>query len=512
MGLFGARSGHPLANAKELQQVLEELAGMEDAAVVAEVRVWLESLAETDDLRNATCLQLVLQLDEAAGLAAQRLGRHYLTQPPTTRSADYRLWTANHGYWLQLVAAYEFCLERQQGGRRADQLTPAELAQLHVHLMAAYAAAIKWTLLHYLPVPAALWLGCGRLYQLAEAAGWVEQPLALHGGGRTLSIAQRYLQTLMVQASAVNALPPLQIELADRLVAYLAPEVVFSRQNDAANVYWVDLAQGLPPTRLAQLPALTPTLRFLRPGAALTTIAALHERMRREGGVPPDLQLGGQYPVADVLAVLHHLALNWQAKPPMRHHQRRVARTRLQVLHGFETIHQQLSRGQVSLPRDAEEWLADDASLGGLGARAPLDCNDWLRIGSLVAVRPDGGENWLIAVVRRLGRGDSHASVGLQTLGKSPLALVADSQGLETAVIVLDSEPLLATGRAAEGAARLAGRDVMLVMASNTVEIGVGLLVSVNQQVLRLQQEAQVAANGDYSQVRCRLATAFMAS
>ena len=52
----------------------------------------------------------------------------------------------------------------------------------------------------------------------------------------------------------------------------------------------------------------------------------------------------------------------------------------------------------------------------------------------------------------------------------------------------------------------------MLVMASNTVEIGVGLLVSVNQQVLRLQQEAQVAANGDYSQVRCRLATAFMAS
>jgi hypothetical protein len=45
---------------------------------------------------------------------------------------------------------------------------------------------------------------------------------------------------------------------------------------------------------------------------------------------------------------------------------------------------------------------------------------DWLRIGCLLAMQPEGGDNWLIGVIRRLSRPSlSQAAVGIQTLART---------------------------------------------------------------------------------------------
>ncbi len=78
-----------------------------------------------------------------------------------------------------------------------------------------------------------------------------------------------------------------------------------------------------------------------------------------------------------------------------------------------------------------------------MGAQVPAISNDWLRVGSFVGLQPEGGDNWLIGVIRRLTRdSESVGAVGIETISKAPRAIVADSGGLQTAVVLLD--PLVA--------------------------------------------------------------------
>lgn len=47
---------------------------------------------------------------------------------------------------------------------------------------------------------------------------------------------------------------------------------------------------------------------------------------------------------------------------------------------------------------------------------------DWLRVGALLALQPEGGSNWVLGVVRRVHKTDAHqARVGIETLSKTPL-------------------------------------------------------------------------------------------
>ncbi len=57
----------------------------------------------------------------------------------------------------------------------------------------------------------------------------------------------------------------------------------------------------------------------------------------------------------------------------------------------------------------------------------------------LIGVQPDGGDNWLIGIVRRYARtGPKQAVVGIQTLSKVPRAVFADAGGLQTEALLLD--------------------------------------------------------------------------
>jgi hypothetical protein len=437
LGIFSAKSDHPLADSKEAKRVLAELGAREAAVGLDEISGWLESLAADGNLKLGDKLALLFQLDDAAQPHARKLARDYLASPRLGRSQEYKLWQGNHDFWVQLGDAYDACLSRHVSQEKGSDSIKAELPLLVGRLLRALSARLKWDQLRYGPLAADLWQRMGRAYLTAERDKFARQAFTPYPGvsGET-SIEREYLKALMFQASSMDSLLPLEIEIAERLIGYFLGSFVFTAEQRPDNVYWVDPDKPVPPTRMAVLPQSSPTLRFFSAGAALAKLDAMQTQVER-GEVPADVNLGGQYSPRIVLPVLRHLALYWAPKPPMRSHDRHRVKSRLAVVHGLDQVHARLPKTQND--EGSEAWIVEDVSLGGMGAQLPLSSSDWVRIGVLVGLQPEGGSNWLVGVIRRFSRDTPVlGSVGIETFSKAPQAISADVGGMQCDAILLD--------------------------------------------------------------------------
>lgn len=436
LGIFSAKSGHPLADAKEARRVLTELSVRDAAPALDEVSGWLESVAADEILKLSDRLALVFQLDEAAQAHARKLGRDYLTSPRLGRQQEYKLWQANHDFWEQLGSAYDSCLGRHMGQEKGSEAVKSEVPLLIVRMLRAFSAQLKWDQFRYGPINAELWQRMGRAYLFAEQGKFSRQtltPYAAAPGESTVEL--EYLKALVFQASSMDSLLPLEIEIAERFIAHFLPQFVFTAEVRQDNVYWVDAGKPAPPKRLAVLPQVSPSLRFFSAGAALERLEAMLRQVER-GEVPAQVNLGAQYSARIVLPVLRHLVMYWAPKPPMRSHGRHRVKSRLTAVNGLAAIHARLSdRGG----EESEAWVVDDVSLGGMGAQMPLGTNDWVRIGALLGMQPEGGSNWLVGVIRRFSRETpTQGLVGIETLSKSPQAIAGDLGGMDCNAILLD--------------------------------------------------------------------------
>ena len=390
LSLFSAKPEHPLADAKELRRAIAELPLDNAFKAVDEVLAWFESLLSAEGFKPEQLFDTVRQLDEAAQPHLRRLTRDYLHSPRLSKTEERRLWTASTAFWDLLARLYEQSLARYRGKEKgADALKP-HLSLIHARLILAYVA--------------------GRLLLLYP------------GQSSSSSATLEYLKVLMFHASSMDSLLPAEIELAERLIGHCLPQFVFGSRSGPESVYWIDPAQPLPPVRLTREPQAAPTLRFFAPGNAPQTLAELIRSVEL-GTVPEEVNLGGQYPARMILPVLHHLAMHWAPTPPLREHRRHQVKSLLTVVNGFEAAFQVFS-GKPDGDGAAESWIADNVSLGGFGALVPNLRGDWLRIGALLAMQPEGGSNWLLGVVRRYGReSDTQAAVGIQTLARQALAV-----------------------------------------------------------------------------------------
>jgi len=438
LGIFAAKSDHPLADAKEARRVLGELGARDSAAALDEISGWIESLAADERLGLADTATLLFQLDEAAQPHARRLARDYLASPRLGRGQELRLWQGNHGFWSHLGAAYDGCLARHVDAEKGGEtLGKTELSLLLGRMLRALSTRLKWDQFRYGPMLPDLWQQMGRAYLVADQGKLARRSLVLYPGGKSeTTIEHEYLKALVFQASSMDSLLPIEIEIAERLIFHFLDRFVFTAEVRPDNVYWVDAARAVPPTRLAVLPQVTPSLRFFSAGSALDRLEAILPLVER-GEVPADINLGAQYSPRALLPVLRHLAMYWAPKPPMRSHDRHRVKSRLAVVNGLEGVLSRLSgKGEGA---ESEAWVVEDVSLGGMGAQVPLGANDWVRIGVLVAMQPEGGSNWLVGVIRRFGR-DTMAlgSVGIETFSKAPAAVSADLGGMGCEAILLD--------------------------------------------------------------------------
>lgn len=484
LGFFSKPTEHPLADAKEAKRILAEIATREPLGAAEEASGWLESIPNEPGFKPAQRLDLILRLDEATAAHTRRLARDYQPLVHASRALENKHWQLSHAYWQLLLTAYLDCFTRLRAGEKDAEAIRSQQHLLYGRLINALAAELKWRQFHYGPVDGSTWLTLGEVYRAAVETRLDQKPLLLYPGGGETTIESEYLKALIFHASAMDNLKPLQIEIAERFINYFLPYFSLAPSLQPGSVYWVDAAKPLPPTRLAKKPELSPTLRFFSGTRAVDAVTKTIEQIKVEDRVPPGIQLGTQYEPATVIPVLEHLALNWAPKPPLRNTARRRINSPLKLVAGMAPVHERLS-GRVLNGEGIESWIIDDVSLGGMGAHAVQARRDWIRIGVMVAVQPDGGDNWLLGVVRRYVRtGPNEDSIGIETISKTPRAVLANAGGIYTEALLLDVPEV--------------GEYARMALPANALEDKVALVFKIDDKNARLHPREVLSTGPDF--------------
>lgn len=495
---------HPLADAKELKRTLAELPQKDDFKSLDELAGWLESVNDSEGLSPVQTFDIVRQLDEAAQLFLRRLTHAYLSPSTRTPKDEQRLWQLCFGYCGFAAKAYQHLIDTFQAAstdkalaRQAEALRPHLPLLLSRHA-AAMIACTKWRRFHHEPPLAGVWSMMGRNFLLAETRQVDAEAVTLYPLSQITTTPRReYVKAVALEASSLDSLLPVQIEVAEKLVAHFAPLFALSRENRPDNLYWVDALLDQAPQRLAKIPVDTPGVRLLGFGEVPASLAAM-TRIVERGELPPELNLGGQYTSKLLLSVLRHLALYWTAKPPLRKHQRHAVTSHLMVQHGFDACFERMS-GIVG-PVDMEEldfcgpcdaWHVGDVSMGGFGASVSGAKKDWLRVGALVALQPAGGGNWMVGVVRRFQRGaDNVSSVGIQTLARQATCLDLAVEGTATRSGLRERALMIDPQDAADG--------VRLVLPAATFDLRESYTIESEGRRVLLSPVELLEAGGDY--------------
>ncbi len=464
-GMFAQKAEHPLLDPRELRRVLSELPKDNAFKALDEIAGWLESLLATHDAPLDRIYPIVTQLDDLARPHLKRMTREYLNTPRQSRSEEKRLWSINSGVWQLLAANYEHCLSGLPDKGKTGEHIKAALPNLCTRLIGAQAAVMKWGQFHYGPTPGTLWRQMGHALLSAEAAGVASKVISLGATGSLSSAQQEFNKVMAFQAASLDSLLPHEIELAERLIEYFLPHFVFTEIFSHDSVYWVDLCLGQPPLRLAQRPTdVRPSQRFFKPGVAHDEIRGLLIRLEQGNDMPAEINLGGQYSAKTLIPVLRHLAAYLAPVPPQRKHDRHRVKHRMSVLHGLINAFVVFSGEFGGRPAglQIESWVVENVSRGGFGAELANISGDWLKVGVLVAVQPEGGDNWLLGIVRRYNRlNDNAARVGIESVGRQIVSAELKVRSASSYAAVAGTPALLILDGNAPGELR-----VVLPMAS----------------------------------------------
>jgi hypothetical protein len=439
----GGKPDHPMADLKEARRILEEVPAHDAFKALEELAHWLESVRTVEGFKPDYRLQLVLLVDDAAQVPVRKLQRDYLSSARLSRFQEQRLWNAIHGYWKQSALAFESCVEIFVSGAKGADALKSGLPLLTVRALRSLAAQIKWQYIRYGPFDGSLWGHVARVYAFAEAQKIAGAKAVVQAGLPGESTPeQEFLRAVMLAASSPDSLLPVEMELAERLIAHFSMSFKLAMDQQPDIAYWIDLATDRPPLRLARPPQHAPTLRFFAAGKATQELVEMARSIESSHAMPAGVSLGGTYEPEAVLEVLRHLALYWSSTPPERRHQRHRVKSRLLVAPGFDGIMSVLDPS-TTLDFDSnliENWIVEDVSAGGFGASIPHIKGEWLGIGCLTGLQPEGGDNWVIGIIRRLNRdARQQGSVGIQSLGRTAaLVTLRGQNGDETRAILLN--------------------------------------------------------------------------
>lgn len=438
MKLFGAaKPDHPMADPKEAKRLLDELPAQEPLKALEELAHWHESVAAAGGFKPEARAQVHFSLDEAAQPRLRKAAKDYLAARPS-RFQENRIWTSVYAYHRAAAEAYGRLVDAiAQGGKGAEAAAKPILALLASRALRNLAQQSKWLHLRYGPLDLAVWRVLNGVYAFAEARGIADTRLAgLYPGvpGET-SPRLEFLRAAMLNLSSPDSLMPVELELAERLVGEHVAACLLEKQGGAGLSHWTDLGQAMAPVRLAKLPEPSTSLRFVGAGAAAGALQALLKRIEA-AGAPSSLEADRETAVA----VIEHLLLYWSAAAPERKHPRHSVKGKLSIMAGFGGV---IGALEASGPDDAlkaapEDWVIENVSAGGFGAIVPPSKSDWLKIGSLLAMQPDGGSNWVVGAVRRVSKtAAKETRVGIETLSRTPeLARFALRAGEEVGVLL----------------------------------------------------------------------------
>jgi hypothetical protein len=422
----GGKPDHPMADPKEARRLLDDLPAQDPLKALEELAHWFESVSTAEGFKLEQRLQLLFQIDEAGQPRARKLARDYFASVRPSKVQENRLWKGIHEYWSQAGQAFGRAVDQFVTGAKGSEPAKPQLPLLLVRALRSLSQQIKWMHMRYGPVDLSAWGIFNRVYGYAEFRGLAGTRTVVYPGAPEESTPQQeFLKGVVFSASSPDALLPLEVHLAERFIGDFTPKFTLGNAPSPETSYWTDLNQNMAPQRLVRPPQQTLTLRCFGASAALEEVKGYIQKIEASRQVPSSLNLGGAYEPEVVLDVLEHLAIYWSLEPPERKHPRHNVKSRLSVAHGFDGLLSMLGASE-SLDFEAgavESWIVENVSAGGFGAVVQQLKGDWLKVGALIAMQPEGGNNWVTGIVRRVNKvGAAQARVGIQSLSKAPMA------------------------------------------------------------------------------------------
>ncbi len=456
---------HPLGDLREAKKLLGELPLDDPLKGLHELNSWLAFVRNTEGYRLSDRVKLFKLLGEAVQPLQHALVSQYLETPRMDRSRENRLWLRIFESFRQLGEAYFDCIEAAEASPDDAAAIREELPLLTVRAVRALAEQDKWLCMRYRPKDERIWERLAKLYRFSEAHLFTLGVVAPYGEQKGYSnVLLEFARALLLNVAAPDKLLPGQIELADRLSGHCAGGVSLTERPEADSMFYIDLSARKPPARLLKGMPINPAMRFFAAAPTARNLQAL-AALVKAGALPDEVDLGGFAPM-EVMEVIGHLERYWAPSPSQRRHARKRIVTRLDVIHGTRQIQRTIAaekQGLVAadeeelLYREAvdmkiygfvtaktrmlkaaaaaqeaqadgkgqiESWVMENVSECGYGAVIPQLDEDWVVIGTILALRPEGGTQWSVGLVRRLSRDREHrVYVGIEILAKDPLAV-----------------------------------------------------------------------------------------
>jgi hypothetical protein len=479
-----------MADPKEARRILDALPPQELKAL-EELASWHESASSVEGFKPADRIQVLVALEDAAQARVRKLGRDYFAATRPSRYQENLMWKGLHEYWRQSAMAWARAMDQVLATKGADEKAIAAPA---ARALRALSQQIKWQHMRYGPIDPSVWGTLNKVYALVESRGAADSKVSFGLAGDTTP-RQEFLKAAMFSASSPDSLVPLEVELAERLVNDLCASFRAGTEPSLELLYWSDLDKPMAPQRATKTPPQAPGLRCFGPGEALATLQGYIQKIRATREIPSGINLGGTYDPEVALEVMEHLALYWAPDPPERQHARHPVKSRIAVSNGFKTVTEMLGGGDT-LAFDkggSESWIVENVSAGGFGTAVPHIKGDWLRVGVLLAMQPDGGTNWVVGVVRRVNRvSNQEARVGIQTISRAPVVVEFTLRGAGQHAGILLPSPVLGSG------------EVSIALPASVYTRGVNLEAEINGKQHVFMPIGTPERGEDYELVRFR--------
>lgn len=416
LGIFGKKSGGPMADLKSARELLEEVPKNDAVKALLEISSWVDSVRSDDSLRLDNRFAILSLLDETARAYELKVSREYFSTDTHPALHEKRLWKALYDYFTAIAEAYHGVLVGCRNGERGASSLKAQRPLLGARGINATAGRLKYAAVHYLPIEREIWEQLAEYYADAESQKCLDEEIELYpGADEHESVRHQLAGILLWWASGTGSLKPVQIHLAERLTTHLSRSLDMGSEPGDDSVYAFDLAQPGPPARYSGDTPAHPNLRFVGLGDARLQIEPLMEKLEK-GVVPGDINLGGAYDAGRVGEIAKRLAAGWTA-PPSRRNVRRNINVNLSMLRGFAGLIDQAAEGTGAGGAGGSMWVAEDISATGFRCSLDMTQGQGIKVGSLVGFRPENVRHWGAGIVRRLRRDDrNRLDVGVEIL------------------------------------------------------------------------------------------------
>lgn len=417
-------------------------------------------------------LAVLLSLDEYARALQTSLSQQYLRNPRMSRVMESRLWHAVYKFYWEVARAYHGFIMSYVSNPAGNPLQTS-IPLLTLRTVHNLGNVFKWHYFRYEKPADKLWLRLHNLYRVAEFEGFSKTELTLYPASReTTRCLDQYTRILLLGQLDTSALYPKQIEMADQWLNQWSHLIEQDSQfNPDTHTLYVAQSDDVGARRIRNT-EFSESCRFM-------ATARLHEKIQQtrsalqNGESPALLGLGEDCRLPDCFEILDYAERQWGPldKREQRKSPRTSAKKIIDVVHGFneicavvkqgkngadalhemdaelkydEMIDMKLygfvtestrTRNRHSSPAPSENtppherWVMEDMSEHGLGASVPADSNDWVRLGSMVALKVERDAEWKIGVMRRLLHAeDGLLQVGIEVLSNAPQMLLLRPQ------------------------------------------------------------------------------------